>query len=107
MQIIPLQAVASQQLSVLLEQQDCQISVYQKSTGLFFDLFADGVEIISGVICQNLNLIVRSLYLGFNGDLVFMDNQNGNIDPDYTQIGSRFSLVYLTVDDLAALAAAA
>jgi hypothetical protein len=100
MQIIPLQAVPSQAVTVNLGGQNCQVNVYQKSTGLFCDLYVNNVLIIGGVICQNLNRIVRSAYLGFTGDLFFAD-QHGTDDPEYTGIGSRFLLYYLEAGDVA------
>jgi len=102
MQIVPLNSTASQAVSVQLAGQDCVISVYQKAFGLFFDLRLGGALIVAGVLCLNLTLIVRSIYLGFAGDLVFIDNQGSN-DPDYTGLGTRFSLAYLEVADVAAI----
>ena len=99
MEIIPLRAVPSQVLTVTLGGQACQIAVYQKITGLYIDLYVNNALIIGGVICENLNRIVRSIYLGFIGDLAFIDNQ-GNDDPVYTGLGTRFSLAYLSVNDL-------
>ena len=99
MQIIPTQPVPSQTLEILLASQDCQIKVYQKFYGLYCDLYVAGTLIIGGVICENLNRIVRDLYLGFVGDLCFYDSQ-GKSDPDYTGLGSRFLLVYLETSDL-------
>ena len=99
MLIVPLQAVASQTVAVQLAGQNCQINVYQKSTGLYCDLYVNGSLIIGGVICQNLNNIVRDLSLGFIGDLAFIDTQ-GSSDPDYTGLGGRFSLAYLELSDL-------
>ena len=99
MLIVPLQALASQTVAVQLAAQNCQINVYQKSTGLYCDLYVSGTLIIGGVICQNLNKIVRDLYLGFIGDLVFIDTQGSN-DPDYTGLGGRFSLAYLELSVL-------
>lgn len=99
MQIIPLVATPSQTVAVNLAGQNCQINVYQKAFGLFLDLYVNDGLIIGGVICQNRNRIVRSLYLGFQGDLIFLDNQ-GSADPVYTGLGAQFSLAYLTVADL-------
>lgn len=99
MQIIPLQAVPNQAVSVTLGTQVSQVNVYQKSTGLFIDLYVDNNLVIGGVICQNLNRIVRSLYLGFQGDLAFIDNQ-GDTVPYYTGLGTRYSLAYLEPADL-------
>lgn len=99
MEIIPLQAVPSQIVGVSLGTQNCQINVYQKATGLFVDLLIGGSLIIGGVIAQNLNRIVRDAYLGFGGDLVFIDTQGSN-DPVYTGLGSRYALAYLDATDL-------
>ena len=101
MVIIPLQAVPSQAVSVTLGTQISQINVYQKLPGLFIDLYVDNVLVIGGVICQNLNRIVRSAYLGFSGDLAFIDNQ-GDTDPVLTGLGTRYSLAYLSPADLLA-----
>lgn len=100
MQIIPLQAVPKQSVLVVLEDQNCQINVYQTFYGVFFDLYVDGALVLAGAIAQNLNPIVRTGYLGFSGDLAFIDNQ-GSEDPVYTGLGSRFSLAYLSPADLA------
>jgi hypothetical protein len=94
--IIPLQAVPNQTLFVQLNGQDCQINVYDKQGIIYLDLYVSNTLIIGGVICQNLNPIVRSVYLGFDGDLAFIDNA-GDEDPFYTGLGTRFSLTYLEV----------
>lgn len=90
---IPLVAVASQTMSVQLGGQLCRINVYQKATGLYLDLYVSDVLIIGGVICESLNPLVRSIYLGFAGDLYFWDSQ-GNSDPDYTGLDQRFLLLW-------------
>lgn len=98
MLIIPLQAQKSQTVGVQLASQNCTINVYQKAFGLFCDLYMDNVLVVGGAICQNLNRIVRSAYLGFVGDLAFIDTQ-GTDDPVYTGVGSRFLLLYLSPGD--------
>lgn len=100
MKIVPLKAAESQEVQIVLADQLCQIKVYQKLFGLFMDLAVDNVPIINGVICENLNKIVRSLYLGFVGDFVFIDTI-GSDDPFWDEIGSRFQLVYLTPEEVA------
>ena len=100
MQVIPLQVVPSQTLQVQLSGQNCAINVYQLSTGIFIDLYVSNTLIIGGVIGQDRNLIVRDLYLGFIGDLCFMDTQ-GTQDPVYTGLGGRYQLCYLDTFDLA------
>lgn len=99
MQVIPIQATASQAFAVLLGDQNCQIEIAQKSTGMFFSLYVDGALVIGSVVCENLNRIVRSIYLGFIGDLMFADLQ-GSSDPNYLELGSRFILLYIPADEL-------
>lgn len=106
MLIVPLQPVPAQELSVTLSDQVCQIRVWQKATGMFIDLYVDNALVIGGVLCENLNKIVRSAYLGFSGDLAFIDTQ-GSSDPDYAGLGSRFKLAYLDPTDVATADAAA
>lgn len=99
MKIIPLTATPSQTLIVSLTGQICQIDVYQKFYGLFVDLYVAGSLIIGGVLSEDLNRIVRSVYLGFIGDLCFIDTQ-GSDDPEYTGLGDRYVLAYLEEADL-------
>lgn len=99
MQIIPIEPVPSQVFSVILGTQICQISLYQRLSGLYCDLYVNDALIVAGVVCYNLNRIVLSLYLGFIGDLIFIDNE-GSADPYYTGLGDRFSLAWLELDDL-------
>lgn len=99
MRVIPLQQVPSQTLAVSLGGQSCQIDIYQKLSGLYCNLYVNNSLIIGGVICENANRIVRSTYLGFLGDLAFLDNI-GEDDPVYTGFGDRFSFIYLELVDL-------
>ena len=99
MQIIPLQAVSSQTVNVALSGQNCNITIFQTAYGLFCDLYIGSTLIIGGVICENLNRIVRDAYLGFVGDLCFQDTQ-GSDDPIYTGLGIRFLFCYLEQADL-------
>lgn len=99
MQIIPLSPVPNQTVNVQLAGQACTIDVFQNAYGLFLNLYLAGVLVVGGVICQNLNRIVREPYRGFLGDLSFIDNE-GSADPDYTGLGGRFSLAYLAAAEL-------
>lgn len=94
MQIIPLKAEKAQTEFVTLGDQYCQIDVAQKLYGLFLNLYVDGKLIVAGAICQDRNRLVRSTYLGFSGDLMFMDTI-GTEDPTYDGLGSRYVLAYL------------
>ena len=101
MLVVPVQALPNQTLQAQLDNQAVTLNIYQFPSGLLMDVLVGGVPILTGVICQNLNRIVRDLYLGFSGDFSFIDNQ-GSEDPNYAGLGSRFSLSYLFPSDLPA-----
>lgn len=106
MKLVPLAAVPSQQFAITLGGQNCTISVYQKTTGVYFDMALDGEPITSTVRCLNeARLCEDRQYLGFVGDFIFYDTQ-GASDPDFTGLGDRFVLVYLESADVAAIVAA-
>jgi hypothetical protein len=95
---IPLQATPSQTVKVTLGGQYCVINLYQNSTGMYLDLTVNGTAIISSAICLNLVRIVRYSYLGFIGNLVFIDNQ-GKADPTFDLLNSRYQLMYLSANE--------
>jgi hypothetical protein len=99
MMVIPVQALPNQSFQVQLGFQSCTIEIIQTTYGLFCNLFIGNTPIIMGVICLNLVRIVRSLYLGFSGDLCFLDTQ-GSTDPVYTGLGTRYQFLYLEKQDL-------
>lgn len=99
MLIVPTRPVPRQTFSALLGNQNCQINIYQKFTCMFLDLYVDNALIIAGVQCHNADRIVRSIYLGFLGDLAFFDRQ-GSDDPTFDGLGTRFFLAYLETVDL-------
>lgn len=103
---VPLQAVPSQTVSVTLGGQACQLNVYSKSAALYVDIYVNNAVIALGVQCENGNRLVRYAYLGFIGDLIFVDTQ-GSADPFYTGLDGRFLLEYLDTADLATLGFAA
>ncbi|AHK72194.1 MAG: hypothetical protein ABF932_13610 [Gluconobacter potus] len=92
---IPLNATASQTLNVILNQQLVRLDVYQRSTGLYMDVWLNDTQIVAGAICQNLNPVVHADYLGLGGDFVFVDTQ-GSADPTYDGLGDRYVLTFVT-----------
>lgn len=101
MLVIPTLVLPNQQIQSQINGQATTLNVYQLAYGLFMDVYVNSTLIIAGVICQNLNRIVRDTYLGFLGDFVWVDLE-GSDDPVYTGLGTRFQLVYLTPDELPA-----
>lgn len=103
MQIVPLRPIPNQIVSVDLDGQACQIQITQKATGLFAFLYVNNALVIGGVLCETSNVIVRSAWLGFNGDLAFEDIQPTPLDrsdPFSDGIGSRFFLCYYPAAEL-------
>lgn len=99
MQIIPIAAMENQRLGVVLGNQNCTITVAQKSTGMFLGLEINQVVVMTGVLCTDRTKLVRQSYLGMVGDLAFMDTQ-GREDPLYEGLGTRWVLMYLEASDL-------
>jgi len=98
MLIVPLKSVANQTVTVSLAGQTTQIDVRQKLFGVFADIYVSNVLIVAGALCLDRNPLVRSLYLGFTGDLMFFDTQ-GAADPSYSGIGSRWLMGYLAPNE--------
>lgn len=103
MQSISLTAIESQRFQIQLEGISCTIKLTQRDTGLFMDLYANGNAVRLGVKCENANRIVRYNHLrsqtGFKGELFFIDTQ-GELDPDFSELGIRFKLYYLTSEEM-------
>lgn len=99
MKIIPITADQSQTFGVQLDKQDCNINIYQKSTGLYLDLSVAGTPIINARLCLDRVKLVGLKYLGFSGDLVFIDTQ-GLSDPTYDGLNSRYLLVYFSEGEI-------
>ncbi len=99
MLVVPIQSVPSQTFAVTLANQSCRINIYTRRQGLFFDLYVSNQAIVTGVICQDANLLVRDTYLGFIGDFAFVDTR-ASIDPAYSGLGTRYVLLYLEASDI-------
>ncbi|OZI39038.1 hypothetical protein CEG14_05745 [Bordetella genomosp. 1] len=99
MRQIPLRAVPAQTCSVVLGGQNCQVAVYQKSTGVFLDLQVNHQPLALAVLCRDRVRVVRERYSPFVGDIAFVDTQ-GREDPEYAGFGGRFQLMYLEESDL-------
>jgi hypothetical protein len=112
MQTVQVSDVFSQTLQSQLGGQNVTLNIYQLSTsgvdsngnlttvGLYMDVLINGQPIITGVICHSLNRIVRNAYLGFIGDLGWVDTQ-GTSSPSSPGLGTRYQLMYLSADDVA------
>lgn len=97
---IPLSAVPTQTLAVILNRQPAEIELRQNGDNLYFSLLLNQVPIVTTRICRDIQLLlVDARYRGFRGDFMFIDLQ-GTSDPNYRGLGTRFLLVYLTPDEV-------
>lgn len=92
-QSIDVENIPSQELGVVLNEQNCIIDLYTRGGYLYCDIEADDVTIITGAICLNNQNIIPYGYRGFNGNLRFVD-LDGETDPVYTGFNDRYMLVY-------------
>lgn len=94
MKIIPMEAVPNQKMNIVLNQQNCSLRVYQKSGVLYVDLAVGNTPLIFGGMVRDRVNLVRSSYLHFIGNLMFVDTQ-GRSDPEYTGLNTRWLLIYI------------
>jgi hypothetical protein len=99
MKIVSIEPKKSQTIRVDLDGQQCVIRILQRESFLYLDLTSNGVPLLQGVPCLYGNYLVRYNYLGFKGDLMFVDNE-GNQDPKWDGLGSRHVLYYIEESDL-------
>jgi hypothetical protein len=104
---VPLTAVPSQIVNATLGGQSCTLKVYQRTTGLFIDIYVDDTLILGGALLRDRVLVLRDAYFGFVGDLMMIDTQ-ATADPFFSasepSVGSRFQLIYIETADFADLA---
>lgn len=100
---IGISAIESQSFTVNLENISCTFKIHQRSSGLYMDLYANDNMVFSGVLCLNSTKLVRYDYLraetGFLGDLYFIDTLGTNA-PEYSELGARYKLYYMTSSEL-------
>jgi hypothetical protein len=110
---VPLSPVPSQTVNIILGGQQCQLSVYTR-TGydltdqtlqtliqiIYVGLTVNGTPILKTMIARDqTRLLLDRQYLGVVGDFMFTDTQ-GDDDPQYTGLGTRWLLIYLEAADL-------
>lgn len=110
---VPLSAVPSQTLQIVLGGQNVQMAVYTKdgydftdptletpNTNIYVDLAYNNIVLTTTQIAlDEKRLLLNRQYLGFIGDFMFIDTQ-GFDDPQYAGLGARWLLLYLEAADL-------
>ena len=98
MQRVPVQTIPAQQFSIVLDGQNCVVTLRQLGGALFMDLEVNGEKVVSGHICQNCEPIPVWSTTLFKGRLLFNDTF-GQEHPRYDELETRFDLLYLTEDE--------
>lgn len=96
--LIPLSAIPSQQFQIVLNGQDCEITVFTRNTGLFLDLIVDGQTVQDGAIILNGVPIIQAPNGFFSGTLCMHDLW-GEDNPEYTGLGERWVLAYYSATE--------
>ena len=99
---VPLIATPNQELAIELNEQDCTIQVRQLGDYIFLTLWVDSTLIVENAICMPLIPIVQGSVSGFTGNLLMVDTSADVTHqelPDYTELGDRFRLAYLTDEE--------
>ena len=96
--VVPLQPLANQEFSCVLDGQTAQISLTTTDYGLFADIVYNGVVVINSRLCLDRTDLNPSRYLGMPQGLFFVDTQ-GTSDPVYTGFGTQYLLVYGDPDE--------
>lgn len=94
MKIIHIAAIPSQTFQVVLDDQQCRITLYQGGRRMYLDLDVDDEAVCRGAICQNRASVVPFPTLNLLGSLHFWDTL-GDEPPRYDLLGSRFLLLYV------------
>lgn len=89
----------SQTISVNLSGQQCTIRLIQRISCIYMDFSVNGNIVAQGVPCLYGNKMIRYKYLGFSGDLVFLDNEGGD-NPSWEGLGSRYPLYYIEESEI-------
>lgn len=115
MQIIPLDAKPAQTKQFVVAGQNCALSVYSldgydyadatlqtSKPYIAIDFAYNGIQMTNTQNCLNQTRLLKNRqYLGFVGDLMFIDTQGADA-PEWEGLGSRWLLLYLEAADLPA-----
>lgn len=99
---VPLIATPNQELAIELEEQDCTIQVSQLGNYTYLTLWVDSTLIVENAICMPGVAILQGYVHGFRGNFVLVDSSDPNNQQlsNYTELGSRFLLLYLTDEEI-------
>lgn len=98
MKKIPLQAIPSQKVRVVLDEQNVVLSFYYRFGNIYADIICNDSIVQKGAVCRNRVNIVQIANITFDGGLYFLDLL-GDSDPQYKLLGQRYILIYVGADE--------
>jgi len=96
---IPINTLPYQVIKTNVLNQYVVIRLYWKNVGLFADVAWDGQDLSLGTIVRNKVPLIKKHYTEFVGNFIIFDTQ-GQSDPEYTELGSRYVLIYLNGEEI-------
>ena len=95
-QKITLENTPNQTFDIILNEQECTISIYLKKELYYFDLISNGINIVSGVKINFGSVLLSYPYFEtiFNGNFIIA-NENNNEVIDYNNFGTITNLYYV------------
>lgn len=95
---IPLSPIPNQTISTIVNQQQITVNLYQRSTGLFCDVYLGATLIIGGMKCNNAEYLNQypTAFVGY----LFFYTVSGN-DPTYDTFGTDAHFFFSDYDALA------
>ncbi len=98
MQVIPLLANPNQSLQILLDNQAMSFRLYQRNSNLYIDIYKEDEPLCFGQKCVFGSSVIRFSQNLFKGSLHFID-MTAQHSPEYSSLGSRFYLIYLSENE--------
>ena len=93
--IVPISAIPAQRFQVVLNNQNCVITIKKRGEYCYFSLMSNGNRVADNVICLAGNNLVPYNNQYFSGSLIFIDKNGYYSTPKYEQFGTRYKLVYV------------
>lgn len=90
---IPLDALPNQSFSIEIGESDVELEFITRGSFMYMNLKVNEEEKLNGVICLNNTNLLLYPTIGIKGKMYFKDTQ-GNLDPIYFGLGTRWLLVY-------------
>lgn len=95
MNIVPISAIPAQRFQVVLNNQNCTITIKNRGEYCYFSLISNGHEIVNNVICLAGNSLIPYANQYFTGTLLFIDKNGYDDIPTYELFNTRYKLVYV------------